>query len=139
MDNDKKLKEKQIEDAKKQRTIAREKLLPILQELDETNTWVKMFCGAIGSLIQYQITEECKNRTFNSLEFMKNIKEDHQDYEKYKKVYDILAKETIADVLTIINQLPNAIESYNYIKTKDLKLKDISLDEIIQPDEKSNQ
>lgn len=128
---------KQIQAANRMRETIRAKVYPFLLELNDSIGFSKIFLQTASSSVDSIFNE--KQRIMKIEEILPRLteiftSEDEKlqpEYEKYRRLFEILKDETIYDFNTMIQTLPRAIETYFTQQTDKRPVMEVNIEEIL--------
>ncbi len=132
-DRKKQMEEKVVE-AKRQRSVFRDKIAPMLSEMDEEVRYVNVFMQTASAAVQSGTDEVLKDLKIKDLDTMKLFDPKAPGSAPYKKLFDILAEESITSFNQMFDSAPRAIAEYLYSQGEKKKFNDLNIDEILSKD-----
>lgn len=95
----------------RKRELAKNKLYPFLCDNSTSVRDAMVMCQSIQVSIQTAFNNQMLKTTVESLG-LNDMVAKNPDFEKYRTLLDMLAKENVSDALDIIGGMPSAIESF---------------------------
>lgn len=99
-------------EVKRKRVLAKNGLYPILLANTKSIDDAKIFCQALTIVIRQAETKLNKERTLDNLEIIKMIDPKSPDSARYKRVFELIKDEKVADAIALIDGMAQAIESF---------------------------
>lgn len=135
--NQQALKEKQLAEAKRQRKILREEVLPVLFDNCENIMDAGIFMNTLANVIRQSFTQLMGKMRIVDLKIEDVLIEDEKT-EFWKKMLSIIGQETITSATVMIEGFPRLIEIIVQNENKNRPLSDIKsqlVDEFTEKDE----
>lgn len=101
-----------IEVTKRKRARVKNELYPLLLEASKSVEDAKIFCTAGALAIEQAFANIQKTMLVKNLELSDKLRPDADRYEYFKKLMDMFQEETIADALSMVRDMPHAIDSF---------------------------
>lgn len=102
---------KQKEETTRLRKIVKEQIYPLLLEESKSIDDAKIFCSATAIAIKQAFNNRMKELKVEELKLNTMLAES-QEKERYEKMFNIIKEETILSALKMVDELPNAIDSF---------------------------
>lgn len=132
--NRKKQMEDKVIEAKRQRAVFREKIVPLLAEMNEEVRYVNIFMQTATAAVQSGTDEALKDLKIKDLDTMKLFDPKAPASKPYQKLFDILADESITSFNQMFDSAPRAIAEYLYAQGVKEKFNELDIDEILSED-----
>jgi hypothetical protein len=113
---------------KDRRRFARTFFLPFLIENTASVEEAKILCQALSVSINQAFNNRKATMKVESLKLLGMLNPEVEQYEKYKKIFKVLGKESVAEALIAIDDMQNAIGARLQQKEKDQTLQSLNLE-----------
>lgn len=122
-----------IQEADRKRAIIKDKIYPLLKDLNETIKFIKIFVNTANTAVSLAVDkkkEEIKISDLRSkLDGMFNQKD--KAFDKYRELFDLLKDESVISFQQMLREFPDNIERFYFFKTEKLPFTDVNIDEIL--------
>ncbi len=103
---------KLIGETKRKRARVKTELYPLLKEVSTSIDNAKIFCMAGSMAIEQAFNNLQREMKVKDLKIVDFIKSDGKEAEHFKRLMDMFAEETLTDALSMIRDMPHAIDSF---------------------------
>lgn len=126
--------EKLMEDTKNQKQLFREKILPVLHEMDDEIRYMTIFLHTLSVAAQGAAEEAKKEILIKDLDLLKHFDPKAPETENYKKIFEIMGDETVGTFDRMFSTAPQMISEYLYKQSEKKRFNDIDYDQILSKD-----
>lgn len=132
--NRKKQMEEKVTEAKRQRTVFRDKIAPLLVEMDEEVRYINIFMQTASAAVQSGTDAILKDMKIKDIDTMKLFDPKAEASKGYLKLFEALGEESITSFNQMFDSAPRAIAEYLYSVGEKKKFNELDLDEILSKD-----
>ncbi len=126
-----------IANANRMREVVRKVVYPFLLELNNTIGHTKVFMQAAASAVESAFTEKQKTLKIRDLiprlndVFTSKEPQTEAEYAKYRRLFELLADETLYDFNTMIYSMPRTIEGYYTQEADKHQIIDLDIEKLL--------
>lgn len=99
-------------DVKRRRKMIKTELWPFLEMSCKSIEDVKVFCQSVSIAVNQAFENKKRKSALNSLDLVKMLDHDNEDYKKFKFILDLLKDESIFDSLDILDGMTQVVEGF---------------------------
>lgn len=109
----------------RKREKAKNQLYPLLLESSKSIEDAKLFCQAVSVAVKQAFNRQMSQQKVSDLGLIAMLDPNTDQYEKYKKVMEMFADETLQDTISLVEGMVGAIEGFQREESSKRPLSDL--------------
>lgn len=128
---EKKRQEKLVENANRKRVIVREKVYPLLLDLNEDIRYSKIFVHTGATAIRQAFDNLMLTMKVSELNIEQYFDPKNEKLKDYHRLFEILKDETINDALSIVREMPDKIDNFFFHEMEKKRINELDIDKLL--------